>query len=207
MKTNKKGGGPADTIVSVWSMITWVIVIIVFILLFNLRACVSGHEVGEQTVEGELDEQIDQNDIFLGYLKAKLNYCDEAKNLGVGDLTHAELMNLFMKGKPDSITEKQIKNGKYIDEFENQEYAPYFETWYKCTEIYFGPDDTLHVLFAPYHGIRNAYSINIPKENVHITWELILNVGNFILYVEDYEAIQRTNEMDYEDIEPFSGMN
>lgn len=85
---NKRGGGPSDTIVSVWSWIFWVFVILIFILLFNLRSCVSGHEAGEDAIEGQIDDKIRQHDTMLAYLTTPLTYCELAEEK-IKPLTHA----------------------------------------------------------------------------------------------------------------------
>ncbi|MBT3303671.1 hypothetical protein HN592_05325 [Candidatus Woesearchaeota archaeon] len=193
---NKRGGGPSDTIVSVWSGIFWVFVILIFVLLFNLRSCVSGHEAGEQAIEGQLSEMVDQHDIMLTYLTTSLDYCDSL-DAKTKTLTHAELITFFMKGVPKSITERQVEKNDYEKRFENKEYARYLKIWYDCNKQYFGPEKTLKILVNNYYKYPNSFKTKLPFENKLINLELVFDKGSKLVFVLSEEELQKI--LDQED--------
>lgn len=196
---NKRGGGPSDTIVSVWSWISWVFVILVFVLLFNLRSCVSGHEAGEQAIEGQIDEKVDQHDTMLAYLTTPLNYCEKAGE-EVKKLTHAELITFFMKGNPKSTTVKLVEKNDYEKKFENKEYAKYLKLWHECNKKYFGTEKTLKILVNNRYKYQDSFKTKLPFGDKLINLEMIFDKGHSLVYVQE-----PISDSEFPDSDPFSG--
>ena len=127
---NRKGQ-VAEILVDVWSYIVWMLIILVFILLLNLRACSSGHAAGESTLKGQLIPEILENDVMLSYLQTSVKDCS-ANNLQL-DVTPPELIILFMKGDPRVLMERDFRRDTYMNKFEDEKYAVYSKIWYECT--------------------------------------------------------------------------
>jgi len=193
MKMNKKGGGPSDTLVSVWSWIFWVFVILTFVLLFNLRSCVSGHEAGEQAIEGQIDEKVDLHDEILTYLTTTLNYCDDA-NYEVKKLTHAELITFFMKGNPKSITQKQLDEDNYEKKFEKKQYAKYLKLWHECNKKYFGEEKTLKIVFWDSPKYSDSFKTQLIINGKTANLELAFDKGYYLVNIQNQETQDEIQE-------------
>lgn len=157
---NKKGGVPS-TLVMVWSLIIWALLIIAFIILFQLTANIEGKLPGEidknSSLIGELNPKVQLKEEMLTYLKTPIKHCSFAQEKNVAyDLTYAEMIRLFMKGKPkikiatfsDDTKTPKIDYGRPDNRYEhedawgNSNYIKYMYVWDVCTDHYFNGEDS-----------------------------------------------------------------
>lgn len=147
---NKKAG-VGEVFVTVAAYVLWALIILIFILLFNLRAYSSGQSKladKTQVLVGELNYSIQKTDEVLNYFASSVKEC--SKNTEKLDLTYAELINLAMKGNPEK--------GMFGLKFEIPEYEKYLEMWSECTQEYF-----YNAGYKVREGIFISYSLE--KEN------------------------------------------
>ena len=137
--------GPSETIVDVWSWVVWALVIIVFIVLFNLRACTNNFSASEQKIEGELNQNIPDLSYGVAYLNTRLDYCSFAKANDLDNLTPVDLVNYFikkgLKEKAENLysvldDEKKLKNS-----FNDELAAKSYKVWHECMEVFFNDAD------------------------------------------------------------------
>jgi hypothetical protein len=143
----KSRGLFGDVYVAFAAMFLFAVIIVGFLVVFNVRQYSSGisKENGRVVSSGQLNPvNYFYNDDVLAYLKSPVEGCS---NSGGIKLSYAGLINMFMKGNPRAYTVR-------VSKFENSKYEPFFNVWVQCTDEFFRNAGYKHFVYML--GWRNS---------------------------------------------------
>lgn len=156
-------------VVAVWAYILWVVVIIAFVMLFNLKSDTiqqAGH-----TLQGNIGDGPEKSQELLAYLQTPISSCDiNTQFLNINEdgdfykqlttnpqLTYAAMIEVGVNALDKKVNLKDMEEMLYADSAEDQlknvertTYLPYLKVWYYCTRKHLmnpGPTDTYSSAF------------------------------------------------------------